>query len=216
VQSGSRRSSHVAPFFALACFVILGIAIVVLSRWVRAEYGRVVIGGDGGRPLIVDAALLGIGIGVLVSALVLGVSVVVVLARVARAERSGGHHDLVVPVERVGAWPRELSEKMAHSAFVGASDPYYCVVAVRGDHVELWADHPEPLLVLPASSIQQASIVREPWPSLRRVLNLRIEGFDLPIALSVMSQRWLIAPESSKVRLEELVGEIVAITSEGV
>lgn len=185
--------------------LLVGIAVIVLSQWIRDEFGRIELGGTNGRPVIVDATVLGVGIAIAAVA-TMGLIMSVYIGRlyskaISFAEPSG----IAFPAERISRHVMPIQRGATEGSERPVELPYYFAVSMSASQVRLWDVDDQPLVAFGFEEVASLRISREKAPSLRRVLTISFTSGEPDLSVSVMSQSLLVVPETSTARLDEIV-----------
>lgn len=207
-MSKAMRKRQIPEANVVGLFVglmFIGIALIVLSQWIRDEFGRIELGGTNGRPVIVDAAVMGVGIAIAVVA-TMGIIMSVYIGRLfSKAISFAEPRGIAFPAERIS---RHVIP--AHRGVVEVSKrplelPYYFAVSMSASQIRLWNVDDKPLVAFDLEEVASLRISRDKAPSVRRVLTMSFASGDPDLSVSVMSQSLLVVPETSDARLHEIV-----------
>lgn len=188
--------------------LLIGIAVIALSRWIRDEFGRIELGGTNGRPVIVDAAVLGVGIAIAVVA-AMGLIMSVYIGRLfAKAISFAQPRGIAFPAERISRHVTPTQRGATEVSERPVELPYYFAVSMSASQVRLWDVDDQPLVAFGFEQVASLRISREKAPSLRRVLTISFASGEPDLSVSVMSQSLLVLPETSSARLDEIVSVV--------
>lgn len=197
-------------FIALLVF---GVGLIVVSRWILSEFGRIVYGGSEARPLAVDSTLLGVGSAIALLAVIgIGFSLLVA-GRFSRALHAAGETGLAFPAERISSAAADIEANPEGAGPSPARLPYYFSVSVSHGALALWASDDEPISQIDLRRIRKVALARETPPSLRRVLTISFSDGAPDFSLSVMSARWLLLPEAGVSTMRRITGDIAQFAS---
>lgn len=195
-MKGSPKRSPSRPMVLFLLLLIVGIGLIAFSRWFLFEFGRVVYGGSEARPLAVDSTLLGVGGSIALIAVIGAGFSLMVSARFSRAMRAAGPAGIAFPAERISRalLPPGLDVAGDESPLIRL--PYYMSVSLSDSALTLWGDGEKPIGQVDLRRVRKVGLSREAPPSQRRVLTISLEEGTPDFLLSVMSDRWLLLPET--------------------
>lgn len=188
----------------LTVLLAVGLVVIFLSRWIRAEFGRIIYGGSEARPFILDTTILGVGSAIVLVAIIAMFFSIRIGRRLSRAIEDVGTEGIAFPAERISRSLSAATDQRIDGLQALQELPYYLAVSLSRSSIDIWGKEIKPIARIRLSNVSSVRIARDGAPSARRVMSISTTTGGPEFSVSVMSSQWLILPETNEERLDEI------------